>query len=420
MSWKKFSGAGVAALVVVVAILALEPGAISQSGFKTLYAFRGGKDGSQPWSGVTFDAVGNLYGTTYAGGEYGNGTVFELAPTGTGGWTENVLYSFTGGADGGGPQPGDGPIFDAAGNLYGTAGNDGNICEHPDGCGVVYELTPTSSGWTESVVYAFTGGSDGAAPLAGMIFDASGNLYSTTWNGGSTDCGLGCGVVFTLSPSLDGAWAENVLYSFTSGSDGVNSDAGVVFDSAGNLYGVTWYAGAYGSGVVFELTPNSDGGWTESVLHQFTGDTDGAHPRGHLIFDPAGNLYGTAANEYASGYGVVFELKPNANGTWRKRNLHQFTGGKDGANPYVGLTIDSAGNLYGVTNDGGAYGYGVVFKLSPTSSGGWAFRVLHTFNDGYSGAYPRGNLVLDGAGNIYGTTYGDGSKTFGTVFEITP
>jgi uncharacterized repeat protein (TIGR03803 family) len=418
MNSEKFSGTAIAVLLVVFAIFAPAPSARAQSKFKTLYAFSGGNDGSQPFSGVTVDAAGNLYGTTYAGGEYGNGTVFELAPTGTGGWTESVLYSFTGGADGGNPQPGDGPIFDSAGNLYGAAGSGGNICEF-GGCGVIFELTPTTSGWTESVLHSFTGGSDGGAPFAGLIFDGSGNLYSTTWNGGSDNCGAGCGVVFKLAPAAGGGWTESVLHSFMDfGPEGSNSDASLVLDPAGNLYGVTWYGGTQGWGVVFKLAPNTDGGWTESVLHQFKGDTDGAHPRGHLVFDSAGNLYGTAANEYASGYGVVFELLPNEDGTWRKRNLHQFTGGKDGANPYVGLTIDSAGNLYGVANDGGAYGNGVVFELSQNSAGGWSYYVLHTFNDHYSGAYPRGNLALDGAGNIYGTTYGDGYSTFGSVFEI--
>jgi uncharacterized repeat protein (TIGR03803 family) len=419
MNHKRLTAAASAALIVILAIIILTTAAGAQEKYTTLYKFSGGKDGNGPFSGLVFDKSGNLYGTTFYGGVYGAGTVFELAPKPTGGWTESVLYSFTGGADGANPQPGDALTIDPAGNLYGAAGSGGSSCDIPQGCGVIFELSPTSGGWTESVIHTFTGGSDGAAPYAGLIFDSAGNLYSTTWNGGNSNCGTGCGVVFKLAPAGDGDWTETVPCTFANfGSFGANSDAGVILDSAGNLYGVTWYGGEYGWGVVFKLTANPDGSWTESVLHQFLGDTDGAHPRAHLIFDSAGNLYGTTGNEYASGYGTVFVLAPNSDGTWTKHTLHQFTGGKDGANPYVGLTFDSAGNLYGTTNNGGEYGYGVVFKLTRTSTGGWKFSVLTAFND-TRGAYPRGDLILDGAGNVYGTTYGDGSKTFGSVFEIT-
>jgi uncharacterized repeat protein (TIGR03803 family) len=410
MNYKKFLGAASATLMIVIVVtLVLAPGAWAQGKYKTLYKFKGGKDGNGPWAGLIFDAAGNLYGTTLYGGAHKVGTVFELSPGATGGWTESVLYSFTGGADGRMSGSGAGLVFDGAGNLYGTAGAGGAY-----GQGVAFELTPTSSGWAESVLYSFTGGADGGGPYAGLIFDTAGNLYSTTWGGGRPDCG--CGVVFKLAPTSSG-WNESVLYSF--GPDGQNSDAELMFDGAGLLYGVAWYGGTYGNGNVFKLTPTSSGEWTESALHQFKGDKDGAHPRAGLIFDSVGNLYGTAANEYTSGYGIVLKLVPNSDGSWTKQTLHQFTGGKDGANPYVAVTFDSAGNLYGATNDGGAYGYGVVFKLTPTSTGGWTYRVLHGFRDA-PGADPRGDLVVDGSGNIYGTTYGDGSKTFGSVFEITP
>lgn len=400
MNFKRLLGPATAALLIVIAVFMLTPGAWAQ--YKTLHKFRGGRGGNGPLADLIFDAAGNLYGTTNGGGAHKAGTVFELTPAATGGWTESVLYSFTGGADGANPQAG--LIFDQSGNLYGTAGNGG-----ADGFGAVFELTQKSSGWIETVLYSFTGGADGAGPLASLIFDGSGNLYSTTWGGGA----YGGGVVFELTPTSTG-WNESVLYTFTNGSD-----AGLIFDSAGNLYGVTWYGGTYGWGTVFKLAPNSDGSWTESVLHEFKGDKDGAHPRARLIFDSAGNLYGTAANEYASGFGIVFKLVPNSDGTWTKHTLHQFTGGKDGANPRADLTFDSAGNLYGVAYDGGAYGYGTVFKLKATSTGGWIFHVLHAFKDP-PGGYPWGGLIIDGSGNIYGTTYGDGSKTFGSVFEITP
>ncbi len=409
MNYKKFLGAASAALLIVIALLIFVPCALAATKYKTLYKFKGDKDGNGPLADLIFDAAGNLYGTTNNGGAYDAGTVFELTPNGSGGWTESVLYSFTGGADGANPQAG--LIIDQSGNLYGTTSVGG-----AHGWGAVFELTPKSGGWTESVLYSFTGGADGKAAFASLIFDGSGNLYSTTWNGGRSDCGGGCGVVFKLAPTSNG-WNESVLYSF--GPNGQNSDAGLIFDGAGNLYGVTWYAGAYGWGVVFKLSPNSDGSWTESVLYPFKGYKDGAHPRARLNLDSAGNLYGTTANEYASGSGTVFQLVPNSDGTWTKHTLHQFTGGNDGASPRTDLTFDSAGNLYGVAYDGGAYGSGTVFKLAPTSTGGWTFRVLHTFKD-MPGAYPWGGLVVDRSGNLYGTTYGDGSKTFGSVFEITP
>ncbi len=408
MNYKKLFGAASAALMTVAAILILASGSWAASKYKTLYKFTGGKDGSLPWAGLVFDATGNLYGTTTSGGGHKAGTVFKLTPTAAG-WSESVLYSFTGGADGGMSGSGAGLILDGAGNLYGTTGSGGVY-----GQGVVFELTPTSDGWAESVLYSFTGGADGSGPFAGLIFDSAGNLYSTTWGGGGLDCN--CGVVFKLAPTSSG-WIESVLYSF--GPDGRNSDAELVLDGAGGLYGVTWYGGNYGDGTVFNLTPTSSGEWTERGLHQFKGDKDGAHPRSGLIFDSLGDLYGTAANEYASGYGIVFKLVPNSDGSWTKQTLHQFTGGKDGANPYVAVTFDSAGNLYGVTNGGGAYGYGVVFKLTPKSTGGWTYRVFHAFKDA-PGSNPRGALIIDGAGSLYGTTYGDDSKTYGSVFEITP
>jgi uncharacterized repeat protein (TIGR03803 family) len=411
MNRKRFLGAASAALmIVIVTTLVLASGASAQSKYKTLYKFKGGTGGSQPWAGLILDANGNLYGTTLAGGSHKAGTVFKLTPTATG-WSQTVLYSFTGGADGGMNASGAGLVFDGAGNLYGTAGSGGVY-----GAGVVFELTPTSSGWAESVLYSFSGAADGGYPYAGLIFDSAGSLYGTTWGGGRVDCGNGCGVVFKLAPTSSG-WIESVLYAF--GPNGQNSDAELVFDGASNLYGVTWYAGAYGWGVVFKLSPNSDGSWTESVLYQFKGYKDGAHPRAGLIFDSLGNLYSTTANEYASGYGIVFKLVSNSDGSWTKHTLHQFTGGKDGANPYVGVTFDTGGNLYGTTNGGGAFGYGVAFKLTPTSTGGWTYRVLHAFKDA-PGANPRGNLVGDKAGNLYGTTFGDGRKTHGSVFEITP
>jgi uncharacterized repeat protein (TIGR03803 family) len=349
-----------------------------------------------------------------------------LTPNSNGTWTESVLHAFTSDEDN---NPDAGVVFDASGNLYGM-NNLG-----PD-TGDVYQLVPQAGGgWSENILQKFWGAFNGN-PQGGMTFDASGNLYGTAGWG----CGDGTSCVFEMTPS-NGSWTFNQLYQFSfSGPDGwYPSGTTPIFDAKGNIYATTAFGGnfgcspygngCYGLGVVFELTPSGNGTWIETVLHKFTGGKDGESPTCPLVFDVAGNLYGTsyAGGEY--GNGNVFRLVPNANGTWTEQVLHQFTGGEDGSTPDGGVTFDAAGNLYGVARTGGAYGYGVVFQLSPTASGGVKYRVVHAFQDTRKdpGAYPGGgpnvaggNLVFDGSGNLYGTTNGDGSKTFGTVFEIMP
>jgi uncharacterized repeat protein (TIGR03803 family) len=280
-------------------------------------------------------------------------------------------------------------------------------------------------------LYKFSGGKDGALPDASLIFDQAGNLYSTTEYGGAHDGGT----VFKLAPNADGSWRESVLYNFcslTNCGDGELPVAGLIFDQAGNLYGTTWIGGAHESGTLFQLVPNADGSWRESVLHSFcsrTNCSDGAIPRASLIFDQAGNLYSTTEEGGAQYEGTVFKLAPNANGNWRESVLHSFcsrTNCGDGAAPdFASLIFDQAGNLYGTTAYDGnfrctsRYGCGVVFKLVPNSNGGWKETVLHTFFD-HPGAHPTAGLIFDPAGNLYGTTEGDGTTTFGSVFEITP
>ena len=381
--------------------------------YKILHAFHWA---SNPTGNLIFEAAGNLYGTTANGGSTkcsgGCGAVYRLTPKPDGNWTLAILYAFTG-ADGANPYAG--LIFDAAGNLYGTTYLGGSTA-CPYGCGVVFKLKPNPDGtWTESVLHSFTG-PDGAAPLAGLIFDAAGNLYGTTANGGADNNG----VVFKLTPGPDGTWTESVLYSFTGGADGANPWlAGLVFDAAGNLYGMTEGGGGSGRGVVLKLTPNPDGTWTESVLHSFTGP-DGSFPFAGLILDAAGNLYGTTddggSGGCTDGCGVVFKLAPNPDGTWTESVLYSFRLLGGGARPHAGLTFDAAGNLYGTTLKGGAYDYGVVFKLAPSSTG-WKETVLHTF--GGLGKYPFAPVIFDPAGNLYGTT-SSGSSNYGLVFEIAP
>ena len=414
MNYKKYLAAASAALMIVIVVtLVLAPTALAAGKFKTLHRFTGHKDGGYPSGSLIFDQAGNLYSTTQIGGS-GSGTVFELTLNQDGSWTESVLYSFTGGNDG--ARPFAGLIFDHAGNLYSTTYGGGN-----DGAGTVFELSPNQDGWTENVLHSFNG-TDGSGPTDGLVFDSGGSLYGMTTGGGA----YGGGTVFKMTPNQDGSWTENLLHSFTGGKDGRYPDHGsLVFDAAGNLYGATQGGGNNGAGTIFELSPNQDASWTEQVLHSFSGGKDGAAPESTLIFDKSGNLYGTALGGGAHGVGVAFELTPNTDGTWKEKVLHQFTGGRDGAFLYEGVIFDQAGNLYGTTVEGGnrsvcsGQGCGVVFKLAPNSNGGWNETVLHTFMD-HPGAFSNAALIFDGSGNLYGTTQANSTPTFGSVFEITP
>ena len=381
-----------------------------------VYNFAGGSDPKLPYAGLIFDKAGNLYGTTEFGGTNNQGTVFEITPTSSG-WTETVLYNFTGSTDGG--QPYASLIFDSAGNLYGTT-NFGGSSSCSMGCGTVFKLTPGSGGWTESVLYAFTGGSDGRESYARLRFDAAGNLYGTTLLGGNIGsvCSEGCGTVFKLTPGSSG-WTESVLYAFQGAGDGASPYDGLALDAAGNLYGTAYTGGASADGVVFKLSPGSSG-WTESVLHTFKGAADGEYPYGDLILDATGNLYGTAY-QGGEGYGVVFELM-KTKGRWAEKMLRRFSNTLAG-NPVAGLVIDAAGNLYGTTMLGAnetscGGGCGSLFKLSPVSGGGWTYKMVHVFGQGTDGYHPTGDLILDSAGNLYGTTQAGGAQGSGMVFEI--
>jgi uncharacterized repeat protein (TIGR03803 family) len=411
-----------AALLLIAITLLLAPGAVAQSKYKTLHRFKGGKDGESIYAGLIFDQKGNLYGATTQGGAGGNGTVFKLAPSAGGSWTASVLYNFTGGTDGANPYAS--LIFDQKGNLYGTTAYGAQ------GSGAVFQLAPNADGsWTESVIYSFLGGKDGGNPSASLVFDQKGNLYGTTQDGGNG--APGNGTAFKLTPNADGSWTESVLYVFSGGEDGGNPTASLIMDSAGNLYGTTFYGNSgpcLGGecGVVFELMPNADGTWTESVLYRFKGGKDGGNPETDLIFDQAGNLYGTTKVGGCSGNcGVVFELTPQTDGSWMESVLYRFNG-RDGRYPAAGLISDAAGNLYGTTVLGGdlslcnnGSGCGVVYKLVPNSNGKWTETVLHRFLN-RPGVFPYTGLIFDSSGNLYGTTFGDGNSTFGSVFEVTP
>ena len=351
-----------------------------------LYNFTGGADGGAPASGVIRDAAGNLYGTTENGGTSNAGVIYKVGTTGQ----ETVLYTFTGGANGGNPSSG--VVRDAAGNLYGTAG-------------VVYELS-TAGQYT--MLYSFTGGADGSATQTGVIRDAAGNLYGTTYQGGTA----GYGVVYKLNPSGQ----ETVLYNFTRGADGGSPQAGVVRDAAGNLYGTTVYGGigtssSAGLGVVYKL----DATGQETVLYSFPGAAGGTAPRTGVIADAAGNLYGTTSAGGPANQGVVFKLSPQGLYTV----LHSFTGGDDGGSPQAGVTRDSAGNLYG-TAYGGAAGWGVVYRVNTAGQE----TVLYNFTGGADGGIPLSGVIRDPAGNLYGTTCAGGvswgfpGSGYGVVYKL--
>jgi uncharacterized repeat protein (TIGR03803 family) len=338
---------------------------------KTLHSFdNNGIDGFNPAAGVIVGRGNKLYGTTPWGGAYGEGAVFELSPDARGEWTETVLHSFQeDGSDGMNPEAG--LFLDSSGNLYGTTSEGGTLSK-----GTAFELTPTDGGaWQEAILYTF-GDLAPRFPRAGLTANASGALYGTTYYGGNYDqcsrdnAGFGCGTAYELMSS-GGSWTVNLQYSFGNGSDGYYPDATLVSDAAGNLYGTTPYGGANsacqylqlgnGCGMAFELSPSTDGSWTETVLHNFgTGDKDGTLPSGGLIMDKSGNLYGVTeitGVDYAGGYGTVFELSPEAGGSWKEKILHNFATTRYGGEPSGNLTLDSEGNVYGAA--------GVVFEITP-------------------------------------------------------
>jgi hypothetical protein len=362
---------------------------------------------------------------------------------------ETVLRGFNGSPDGSFPVNSR-LTFDTSGNLYGMTGEGGATggnCFTPNGCGVFFKLTPSSHGWTESVLYSFTGGADGATPCGGVFIDQAGNVYRTAANGGA----YGYGTVFKLTAAGSG-WTGAGLYSFTGDTDGSTPCSDIVADQKGNLFGTASVGGDQGSqclgysgcGTVFELTPNSGGGWAFSVLYTFTGAADGGGP-GELISDAAGNLYATTWQGgdtncvSSSGCGTVFRLA-FSNGAWTETALHSFSGlgsrtHGDGAFPNARLTFDADGNLYGTTYEGGEdapmcglgiFGCGTVFELARDSSGNFAEKVLYRFTGARDGFVPEAPLVFDSKGNLYGTTVEGGGGTrwcyngCGVVFELTP
>ena len=359
--------------------------------------------------------------------------------------TEILLHTFTGGNDGseGGNFSSIGSdagnlVFDSSGNLYGSAIQGGaaeTVCGA--GCGVIYELSPNGSGdWAQNILHIFRG-SDGFMPKSGVVLDPAGNIYGTTEWGGPcliTGCGpncliYGCGVAYELSPAGGGQWNFKILHAFTGGADGANPWGNLILDASGNLYGGTVLGGALGKcpsegcGVIFELSPQANGSWKETVLHTFA-QTDGEQSYGGLTLDASGNLFGTTAHGGSVGWGVVFRVAPSSSSKWTYSILHDFVGYQDGANPAGNLLIDRAGNIFGATTDGGLHacggdeGCGVIFEISPSSTGRWTKRNLYIVPDSAS-ILPNGSMAADSAGNLYETLRGSGG-IYGAVIELSP
>jgi uncharacterized repeat protein (TIGR03803 family) len=381
--------------------------------FNVIYTFTGQSDGASPYAGLTMDRLGNLYGTTSAGG-VGYGTVFELKRSGSS-WTLSTIYTFTGGSDGATPRSR--VVLGPDSALYGTTFGGGAAGCGQQGCGTVFRISCNSAVcyWKETVLHRFTGGTDGAQPLGDLVFDRAGNIYGTTQQGGlpHTCSGLGCGTVFQLSHS-NANWTLSELYQFAGVNDGAYPNGGVIFGSSGNLYGTTYGGGSGGFGTVFQLTP-SGSGWTESLLYNFQNLSDGEGPDAGLVLDAAGNLYGTTNVGGTGSGGTVFELMPS-DGNWQF-NLPYSLPGTQG--PMATLCLDAAGNVYGTTFQDGVSLNGSTFKLTP-GHGGWSYSSLHDFTGGNDGKLPASNLVFDSHGNMYGTASYGGANGYGVVFEITP
>lgn len=426
---------------VTIAIVATSSATAKET---ELYSFLGQPDGALPSAGLTIGGDGVIYGTTLFGGNgaclNGCGTVFRLTPA-KGGFTETIIHNFQFVLTDG-QNPTSSVLLDAAGNLYGTA--PGGL----HGCGIVYKLTPTQSGeWTETVLHnfnAFDGHKDGCLdgggsnlPTSSLIFDKSGNFYGTTNKGGGGDtnffCLNGCGTVFQMTPNGDGTWNERVLHSFAKSGrsgDGATPEDGVIMDAAGALYGTTDFGGLAGRGIVFKLARGHGGSWRETILFTFRNNTTGENPRGGVVIDKSGNLYGTTlgGSKCQQCAGVAFKLAPTAKGPWKEAVIHAFNSGinHDGALSQSGFVMDSKGNLFGSTLYGGGrgcsnLGCGTVYELSPGTKGNYTEQILVRFTGGSNGGVPEDDrLVMDVSGNLYGTTVFGGQGGMGVVFKMKP
>jgi uncharacterized repeat protein (TIGR03803 family) len=426
LSW--FAGAAVA-LVAVGLVFCTPAHAQVQYQFQILHAFTGGADGGGGKGLMIMDTSGNLYGAAY-GGKNVDGMVFELTPGINGQWTETVLYNFPG-------FPGDGIeplgiVMDQAGNVYGTTAQGGL-----NKAGTVFELTPGANGqWTESILWNFCSlpdCADGAGPSGAPTLNPAGGLFGATK--------AYPGTVYELTPSSDG-WTLTTLYNFcpqggNNCPDGSNPIGPLALDARGDLYGEAAGGTGHrqcgtGCGVVYVLHPEPQGQWEQRVLHDFQPRNDSVDPGGGLTLH-GGGIFGTSEGGggmgcEGSGCGTVFELTngPNVTPMWPNQILHAFGANEaQGVLPLASVAFDGRGDLFSVTGEGGNLemcpetGCGVVFGMKPQGNGQWAFAVLHTF-DGSDGVLPDYGLLIDSKGNLYGTTLGGGEYGYGVIFELSP
>ena len=389
---------------------------------KAIYSFLGEPDGQAPEGPVVFDRSANLYGATPFGGAFGLGSIYKLTRSGTS-WTETILYSF-GTTTNDATTPVGNVVFDAKGNLYGAAALGG-----VNGAGAVFELSPPAiSGgtWTETTLYSFSLVNKKDPAPCGLLWVNGLHLYGVAMMGGTDNGGI-----FELTPpATGGTWLEQTIYAFTGGSDGKYPGLGcgpLIADKSGNLYGVTEKGGSNNEGTVFELSPpaTSGGSWTESVLYSFaSGTTDGQEPAGPLAFDANGNLFGTTTIGGSHVHeGTVFELTPAGSGLWNESIVYSFGGfSTDGYGPYDGVLFDKAGNMYGTTVSSVSNNNGTVWELSPPaiSGGAWTEAILHNFTGGADGGQPYGALISGPSGVLYGTTFNGGGSNVGVVYQVVP
>jgi uncharacterized repeat protein (TIGR03803 family) len=357
--------------------------------------------GTQPQGQVTLDSAGNVYGAAFLGGFEQGGAIFELSPNGSGGWTNTDIVQCVNTLC---YEPLGSMVWDSAGNLYGAGFLFGSV----------FELSNVAGVWSVTASYDF--GTTGAP--SNVVIDASGNLYGISGFGGSANKGW----VFEATPAAGGTFTVIDLYDFT-GPDGAESGccvySGVALDQFGNIYGTTPSGGSSancsgGCGVVFKLTKSS-GVWTETVLHSFNG-TDGSLPQAAPFATSNGTVFGTTTTGGSAGFGDLYELTPVSGGS-RYHVIHSFTGGNDGAGPNSPLVQDAAGNLYGTTPGGGSGGNGTVFEFSH-ASGSWHETILQAF-DGADGSSPTG-VTLDSRGNLYGVTASGGPNGNGVAYRLSP
>ena len=421
------------ALAIAGMVLSLMAIAAQAQTYTVIHTFTGqGEDGANPYAGLAMDRAGNLYGVTEYGGTgpcstqgtHGCGTVFRMKPSGSG-WIYEPLYSFTGASNNDGAYPFFGGLtIGRDGSLYGTTLEGGldQSCNGNPGCGTVFNLRPGPTPpatpltpWTETVLYRFQQAPDGNFPEGLLAFDSAGNIYGGTVYGGTNDYYY-WGTIFKLTPSA-GEWTESLIYSFYGEPDGADPFGGVVADQAGNLYGTTFAGGTDNAGTLFELTP-SGYGWTENVLYRFI--ANGTQPYSAPIFDSAGNLYGSTTAGEQTDSPVIYEMSPSYLG-WTYSVLYTFSRYYS-SGPAAPLLLDASGNLYGTTI-GDLDGYGSVFKLSPYD-GQWLLKKLHVFTRGSDGGTPYSNVVMDAQGNLYGTASVGGNsycvEGCGVVWELTP